>query len=489
MNGISAASAASANGASSGRAFKKTLAAHEVQTELLRRVPPHSAEAEMAVICGVMAHNRLLNTIADMLVPDDFYHPANQIIFQAILDLYSKSAPINLASCAEYLKAHDQLEQIGGAVYLAEISQAVVSGANAEYFAGIVRARSMQRRLIDVCANVIGNCYSAGDEIDLLLDESEKAVFSVARQSVKNEFTPGKELLDKVFEDLSRLSAAKDVLTGVTTGFSTLDTLTAGLQKSDLIIVAGRPSMGKTAFAICLALNAAIRQNITTAIFSLEMSKEQLMQRMLASRGKVSLSTLRKPSQLQPQDWQSLYGAADVISKAPIYIDDSPMLSTMELRARARRLKAEQNLGLIVIDYLQLMRASRRIDSRELEISDISRSLKGLAKELDIPVIALSQLNRKVEERTDKRPMLADLRESGAIEQDADVIMFVYRDDVYKIKNPAERPPEGTAEIIIGKQRNGPVGVAELVYMAPYTSFENRAFETFVMPSESGSRV
>lgn len=464
-------------------ASKKTLQAAEIQTELLRRVPPHSVDAETGVLCGILTRPNLLNSIADILVPEDFYLPANQLVYNSFLQLYAKSAPIDLVSCAEYLKEHKQLEEAGGMVYIAQLGQAVVMGANAEYYAGIVRARSMRRKMIDICARVISNCYDSDDDVDTLLDESEKAVFSVARQSAKNDFIDSKELLDKVFENLARLSSSSDFLTGVTTGFTLLDTLTGGLQKSDLIIVAGRPSMGKTAFAICMAMNAAIKQNVTTAIFSLEMSREQLMQRMLAVRGKVNLSLLRKRNGLQRDSWQSLYAAADVLSKAPIYIDDSSALSPMELRAKARRLKADHNLGLIIVDYLQLMRGGRKTDSRELEISDISRSLKALAKELDVPVVALSQLNRKVEDRPDKRPILADLRESGAIEQDADVIMFVYREDVYAIKNPAERPLEGEAEIIIGKQRNGPVGVAPLIYKSPYTSFENRAFENYEIPA------
>lgn len=464
-------------------ASKKTLQGAEIQTELLRRVPPHSVDAETGVLCGILTRPNLLNSIADILVPEDFYSPANQLVYNSFLQLYAKSAPIDLVSCAEYLKEHQQLEEAGGAVYLAQLGQAVVMGANAEYYAGIVRARSMRRKLIDICAKVISNCYDSDDEIETLLDESERAVFSVARQSAKNDFIGSRELLDKVFENLSRLASSNNVINGVTTGFTILDNLTGGLQKSDLIIVAGRPSMGKTAFAVCLAMNAAIKQNVTTAIFSLEMSKEQLMQRMLAARGKVNLSSLRKHNGLKSEDWQHLYSAADIISKAPIFIDDSSAISPMELRAKARRLKSDNNLGLIVVDYLQLMRSSRKTDSRELEISDISRSLKALAKELDIPVVALSQLNRKVEDRPDKRPILADLRESGAIEQDADVIMFVYREDVYKIKNPAERPPEGEAEIIIGKQRNGPVGVAPLIYKSSYTSFENRAFENYEAPS------
>lgn len=451
----------------------------------MRRVPPHSVEAETAVLAGLLMRPQIMNSVADILSPEDFYLPANRLIYRAFLDLYAKSAPIDLVATAELLKNRDELESAGGAVYLGQLAQAVVSGANAEYYAGLVRDRAMQRNLIDACAAIIGNCFDASKEVETLLDESEQAIFSVSRRTGKNDFSRGSELLDKVFENLSRLADASDVVTGVTTGFERLDVLTAGLQKSDLVIIAGRPSMGKTAFALCLALNAAIRQNVTVGIFSLEMSKEQLIQRMLSVKSKVDLSRLRRPSLLSDDDWKKMYEAADIIARAPLFIDDSPALSTMELRARARRLKSEHDLGLVVIDYLQLMRASRRTDSRELEISDISRSLKSLAKELNIPVVALAQLNRKVEDRTDKRPILADLRESGAIEQDADVIMFVYREDVYKYKKPSERPLQGDAEIIIGKQRNGPVGVAELLYISPFTSFETKAPDYIPPPSEA----
>lgn len=463
---------------------KGDAATPDAGTELLRRVPPHSAEAETAVLAGLLMRPDLMNSIADILAPDDFYLPNNSTIYQSILNLYSNSAPIDVVTIAEELKGREALEGAGGAIYLAQLSQAVVSGANAEYYAGLVRDKSLQRRLINACSSIIGNCFDAGPEVEKLLDESEQAVFAVSSRNSRNEFAATKELMPKVFEHFSQLAGSRDVVTGVTTGFDRLDLLTAGLQNSDLIIIAARPSMGKTAFALCTALNAAIRQNVTVAIFSLEMSKEQLMHRMLAIRARVDLSKLRRPALLDDDDWSNLYAASDVISRAPIFIDDSPALSTLELRARARRLKAEHGLGMVVIDYLQLMRSSRRTDSRELEISDISRSLKGLAKELNIPVVALAQLNRKVEDRTDKRPILADLRESGAIEQDADVIMFVYREDVYKCKNPADRPPVGDAEIIIGKQRNGPVGSAELAYISRYTSFESRSHEDFV-PSEA----
>lgn len=454
---------------------KSPLSVSEAQKELVKRVPPHSVEAETAVLAGILIRPQLMNQIADILVPEDFYLPANQMLYRAFLRLYSASQPIDVVTVGAELENKGEYEAVGGGVYIENLSHAVVSGANGEFYAKIVRDKALQRKLIDKCAEIIGNCFEPGVNVQSLLDESEQSIFAVSSRSAHTDFSSSKELVDEVFDGLSRLADARDIITGVTTGFERLDNLTSGMQNSDLVIVAARPSMGKTAFALCVALNAAIKQNIPVCIFSLEMAKQQLMQRMLAIRGCVDLFNLRKPGSLTDDEWRNLYAAADVISNAPIFIDDSPSLSTLEVRAKARRLKAEHGLGMVVIDYLQLMQSARKTDSRELEISDISRSLKALAKELDIPVIALAQLNRKVEDRTDKRPILADLRESGAIEQDADVIMFVYRDDVYKYKNPKDRPPVGEAEIIIGKQRNGPVGVVELMYHSQYTSFVSRS--------------
>lgn len=460
----------------------KNLNATVNQSDLLKRVPPHNVEAESAVLCGILTRSDLMNTIGDFLVPEDFYIPANQLIYNVFLELFSKARPIDLVTTAAMLKDRNELEAIGGTVYLGELAQAVVVGANAEYYAQIVRQKAIQRNLIDACSRIIGKCFDSNQEIENLLDEAEQDVFAVRRRASHDEFSKSSDILDSVFDNLSRLAASKDDITGITTGFTRLDQLTSGLQNSDLIILAARPSMGKTAFAVGMGLNAAIKKNTAVAIFSLEMSKMQLMQRMLAVRGQVDFSRIRRPGLLTDEDWHALHAAADVISKAPIIIDDTPAISTMELRARARRLKAEFNVGLIIIDYLQLMRSSRRTDSRELEISDISRSLKSLAKELDIPIVALAQLNRKLEDRTDKRPILADLRESGAIEQDADVIMFVHREDVYRFKKPSERPVIGEAEIIIGKQRNGPVGLVEVQYNSPITAFVDI---TYTAPSEA----
>ncbi len=451
---------------------------------LLKHVPPHSVEAEQAVLAGILASQGIFNVIVDILEKEDFYMPAHQHIYDSFVQLYHKSQPIDYVTVGTYLKDQNLLEEVGGAVYLGEMARAVVAGANAPHYANIVRDKALQRRLIETCTGIIGNCYDSTQDVKDLLDSSQQSVFSIAQRSAGKEFSSTKELIDKVFENLAKLAGSKEQITGVTTGFTRLDMMTAGLQPSDLIIVAARPSMGKTAFAMCLALNAAVMQGTPVAVYSLEMSKEQLLQRILAVYARVDVSLLRRPSMLTDEDWANLFAAADVIGQAPIYIDDTPSISTLELRARTRRLMSEKGVGMVIVDYLQLMRAGRRIDSRELEISEISRSLKGLAKELNVPVVALSQLNRKVEERADKRPMLSDLRESGAIEQDADVIMFVYRDDVYKFTKPSERPPQGIAEIIIGKQRNGAVGAVELMYVSRYTSFENLDASYVPPPSE-----
>lgn len=459
-------------------------AAARASTELLRRVPPHNVEAEQAVLGGVFLRNSVFHTLADTLSADDFYLPAHRTLYTAFLELYRKNAPIDLVATAAYLQDRGELENVGGAAYLAELAQTVVSGANAEYYATIVRDKSLQRSLIGACSDIIGNCFDASRSVENLLDESEQIVFSISERTSGKAFKSSKELINRVFEDLTRRMERKEQVTGVTTGYNRLDQMTAGLQPSDLIVLAARPSMGKTAFALNMAMRAAVQDNVPVAIFSLEMSMDQLMMRMLCAWGKVDLGHLRR-GYLDSEEWYRLYNAADVLGQAPIYIDDTPALSPLELRARTRRLKAESGVGLVMVDYLQLMRGSRRTDSREQEISEISRSLKSLAKELDIPVIALSQLNRKLEERTDKRPLLSDLRESGAIEQDADVIMFIYRDEVYH-KQP-DNPHKGTAEIIIGKQRNGPIGTALLAFLGAYTAFEDLEPGLSPRPSEAGN--
>ncbi len=448
-------------------------------SDLLGRVPPHSVEAEQGVLGGVLRRGDALHNVADVLTEYDFYLPAHQFIYAAFLDLFNKKQPIDALTVAEQLIARGQLDEAGGALYLAELMDAVVSAANAEHYAGIVRSRSIQRSLITTCSDIIGKSYGAPD-VEELLDESESTILSLSERSGEKTFTDANALVNQLLDEFAERMNNQDLITGVTTGYARLDEMTAGMQRSDLIILAARPSVGKTAFALNMALRAALHQNTPVAVFSLEMSKEQLMTRLISLHARVELSRLRR-GQLNDEDWAALHTRLDTLRYAPIYIDDSSALSTLELRARVRRLHTQKGVGLVVIDYLQLMRSSRYQESREQEISDISRNLKGLAKELNIPVVALAQLNRKVEERSDKRPVLSDLRESGAIEQDADVIMFLYRDAVYNKRD--DNPRKNVAEIIIGKQRNGPTGLVELAYVPEYTAFEELTF-TPPPPSE-----
>ena len=445
----------------------------QAEADLARNVPPHSVDAEQAVLGGILLTPEALDEVAGMLRPEDFYLPAHRLIYTACITLAEKNAPIDPVAVKDYLKDHALLEESGGALYLATLAQSIIASARVDYYAAIVRDKSQLRALISTCSSIISRSFEPGLETRSMLDESEQSILNVAERRSDRTYISSADLVEKYIEKIHLHANRKDVLTGVTTGYRNLNRMTGGFQPTDLIILAARPSMGKTALALNLALRAAVgdstREGIPVAIFSLEMSMDQLMGRMLCAWGRVNLSHLRL-NQLSDDDWLNLQVAAEALSKAKLYVDDTPALSVMDLRARARRLKREKQIGLVVVDYLQLMRASRRVDSRELEISEISRGLKALAKELNIPVIALAQLNRKVEDRTDKRPLLSDLRESGAIEQDADVIMFIYRAAAYMKHD--ERPPTDVAEIIIGKHRNGQVGTVELVYVPSYTQFE-----------------
>ncbi|MBQ7608955.1 MAG: replicative DNA helicase [Desulfovibrionaceae bacterium] len=460
----------------------------ERRTAESARIPPHNTDAEAAVLSAILTSSESASSVIDIIrTPEDFYDPRHAAIYQAFLAIYEKDQPCNIVSCAEQLKALNLYEKSGGAGYLSELAMSIVSAVHVEFYATVVRNKAIQRAMIATCSTIIGSCYETHDDITSLLDESEQSIFLLAERADQRNIESTPQIISNLFDHLAQASDKHNELTGVTTGFTALDRLTAGLQASDLIIVAARPSMGKTAFALSLAVNAALSADETpVAIFSLEMSREQLVQRMLSLKAHVDMSKLRQAYRLTEEDWNALYTAAEDLNRAKIYIDDTATLSTMDLRARVRRLKARHDIGLVLVDYLQLMRSPRAKESRELEISDISRTLKAIAKDLNIPVVALSQLNRKVEERSrdDKRPQLSDLRESGAIEQDADIIMFIYRDDVYKIKDPSERPPNQKAEIIIGKQRNGPTGVAELLFRSQYTSFENMTNDWAVAQSE-----
>jgi replicative DNA helicase len=435
---------------------------------LAQRLPPQSLEAEVSVLGGILLENEALNRVLEVIREGDFYRESHRTIFSALLELYERSEPADLITLSEVLKKREEFEAVGGIEYLNSLVNSVPTAANITYYAKIIKEKSILRKLINRATEIISQGYADSGDVDEFLDRAERSIFEISEDRVRPSFYPIKDIIKSSFKTIEKLYEKRQLITGVATGFTKLDELTSGLQPSDLIIVAGRPSMGKTAFALNIAQHAAIQGGIPSAIFSLEMAKEQLALRMLCSEAKVDAHRLRGGF-LSEADWPKLTRAAGNLSEAPIFIDDTPGLTALEMRAKSRRLKAERKLGLVIVDYLQLMRGRAASDNREQEISDISRSLKALAKELTVPVIALSQLNRRVEERGDKRPQLADLRESGAIEQDADVIIFLYREEIY---NRSENN-KGKAEIIIGKQRNGPTDKFELAFLDRYTCFEN----------------
>ncbi len=442
----------------------------KTQEALFKQVPPHNPVAEEAVLSGVLLRPEILNEITDILTDDDFYIPANKFIFQAFIFLYSRNVKPDIITVADYLQGQKKLEESGGAERLAMLTEAVVSGANAPYYAKIVKEKSTLRALIDSSANIISSCFGEAIEVPTILDEAEKAIFNITDKNSSKTYLESGDILDNVFTALTERYRNKGRTTGLATEYIELDRMTGGLQPADLIILAARPSMGKTAFALNLAARAAIKNDATVLVFSLEMSKESLMERLLCSLGHIELGKVRKGT-LDHEDFEKLTDAASSLRSSKLFIDDSSSLSPLELRARCRRIQASHGLDFVVVDYLQLMHSSRN-DSRELEISDISRNLKALAKELRIPVLALSQLNRKSEERADKRPILSDLRESGSIEQDADIIMFIHRDDYY-INKKNNMDKNHRAEIIIGKHRNGPTGTIEMAFIDKYTAFDN----------------
>jgi replicative DNA helicase len=441
------------------------------------RVPPHSTEAEQAVLGGLMLDNRTWDAIADRLVADDFYRRDHQLIFAAIAELAGRSEPSDAVTLSEWLERKGLADQTGGLIYLAGLVRETPSAANIRAYADIVRERSVLRKLISVGGEIAASAYDPeGRQANEIVDEAERRVFEIAERGKKSGsgFVPLTNDLGAVIDRLDMLAQNKGQLTGVSTGFAKLDEMTAGLQKGDLIVIAGRPSMGKTTFALNIAENAAFGpRKAHVGIFSMEMSREQLAFRMISSLGRVDQSHLRIGN-FGDEEWSRINGAINLMKGAPIYIDDTGALTPTEVRARARRLKREHGLDMIVLDYLQLMQVAGTKENRATEISEISRSLKALAKELAVPVIALSQLNRSVEQRTDKRPVMSDLRESGAIEQDADVIMMIYREEVYD-KNTTRK---GVADIIIAKQRNGEIGDLQLTFLGKYTKFENLAPES-----------
>lgn len=447
-----------------------TGAAKDKETASLK-IPPHSIEAELSVLGGLLTDNSTWEKVAERVFEDDFYRRDHRIIFHAITALDNDGKPFDVVTVAEWLDSHQQLEAAGGLSYLAALADNSAGASNITAYADIVRKRSILRQLIHATNEISQTVFNPqGRNSDQILDYAEQTIFEIAEQEAKGRksYRSIKDLLVKALDRVDELFRLDNPITGVPTGFDDLDERTAGMQPSDLVIIAGRPSMGKTALAINVAEHAAIKGKLSVAIFSMEMPGEQLAMRMMSSLGRIDQHKIRT-GKLQDDDWPRLTSAVEILKDAKLFIDDTPALTPAELRARCRRIKRESGLDMVVVDYLQLMQVPGTTENRATEISEISRSLKAMAKELSVPVLALSQLNRSLEQRPNKRPVMSDLRESGAIEQDADVIIFIYRDEVYN----EDSPDKGKAEIIIAKQRNGPIGTVNLTFLGQYTRFEN----------------
>lgn len=438
------------------------------ELNLLGKIPPQNIEAEQAVLGSMLLDKETIPQVTEILKDDDFYREDHKEIFEAIMDLYSRAEPVDLITVTEQLKSRGTLSKVGGLEYITNLATSVLTTANIKHYSNIVEEKSILRKLIKASSKIIDMSYEASEEVTVILDNAEKNIFDILQKRGSKGFYHVKEILIDAFNRLEELYSNKEFITGVPSGFIDLDLKTSGFQKSDLILVAARPSMGKTALALNFAQYAAIYKKIPVAIFSLEMSREQLVNRILCSEALIDSQKMRT-GDLNDEDWDKIAHTLGPLSEAPIYIDDTPGLSIMEIRAKCRRLKLEKNLGMVIIDYLQLMQGRGRIENRQQEISEISRSLKILAKEINVPVITLSQLSRAPEARSDRRPILSDLRDSGAIEQDADMVMFIYRDDYYN----EETEKKNIAEIIIAKHRNGSTGTLELVWLGQYTKFGN----------------
>ena len=434
----------------------------------LGMVPPHNIEAEQAVLGCMLLDSDVIPTVTELIRSSDFYREDHREICEAIIDIVEKAGPVDIITVAEQLQQRGTLEKVGGIDYLASITSAVPTTANARHYAKIVEEKSLLRKLIKASQEIAGMSYEGAEEAEFVLDKAEKTIFDIIERRSTQGFTHIKDVLLETFNRLEELYNSKSPITGVPTGFTDLDMKTAGLQNSDLILIAARPGMGKTAMALNIAQYAAVQKHVPVALFNLEMSKDQLVNRMLCSEVMVDSHKMRT-GKLDDEDWKKIARALGPLSEAPIYIDDTPGLTVMDIRAKCRRLKLEKKLGLVVIDYLQLMRGRGKTENRQQEVSEISRSLKILAKELNVPVVTMSQLSRGPESRTDHRPMLSDLRESGAIEQDADIVMFLYRDDYY---NP-DSEKKNIAEVIIAKHRNGSTGTVYLKWFDKYTKFAN----------------
>jgi replicative DNA helicase len=436
----------------------------------LEKIPPQNLEAEMAVLGSMLLDEDAISVACESLDRNSFYNDIHQKIFAAILDLYNANKAVDLITLTDGLKKEEILEEVGGVSFLTALANSVPTAANISHYVAIVKEKSILRTLINSATKIVGLCYESEGNIDEVVDSAERFIFEVSERKPQSGALHLKEIVKDSIETIDKLYQKKAHVTGIPTGYIDFDIKTAGLQPSDLIVIAGRPSMGKSALALGIAEYAGVVEKVPLAMFSLEMSKEQLVQRMLCAHAKVDAHKVRT-GYLATSDWPRLTAAAGKLSEAPIFIDDTPAISVMELRAKARRLKAHQDINLLILDYLQLMRGSSNIENRQQEISEISRSLKALARELSIPIVAISQLSRAVEARTDHRPQLSDLRESGAIEQDADVVVLLLRDEYY---NPTPEN-QGIAEVMIAKQRNGPVGSLKLAFIKEYTRFENIA--------------
>lgn len=438
------------------------------EMQSLGRIPPHSIEGEQSVLGAMILDKNAVITATEILKPSDFYKEAHREIYESILEIYNRDEPVDLITLSEELKKRNTLDAIGGILYLADLSEAISTTANIRFYCEIVEEKSILRRLINASSEIIAKGYEADEDINIIIEAAEKKIFDITQKRSREGLDPIKEVLLESFSRIEQMALNKGDLTGLTTGFIDLDRKTSGLQKSDLVLVAARPAMGKSAFSVNLAVNSALKGGASVAIFSLEMSKEQIVQRMLSSESHVELQKVIN-GKLDEDDWPKLVRAMGPLSQAKIFIDDTPGITLMEMKAKCRKLKMEKGLDLVMIDYLQLMSGEGRNENRQQEISAISRGLKILAKEMDCPVIALSQLSRAPEMRSDHRPILSDLRESGAIEQDADIVMFLYRDDYYH----PDSEKKNIGEVIIAKHRNGPTGTVELVFMGEYTKFLN----------------
>ena len=439
-----------------------------MEEALIKRVLPHSVEAEQSVIGSMIMDREAIMTASEIISSEDFYQHQYGVLFESMLELYNEGKPVDLITLQDRLKEKEVPPEISSLEFVRDLLNAVPTSANVKYYANIVQEKSMLRKLIRTTEDIANTCYVAKDRLEDILGDTEKKIFDIVQCNTSGDYVPIKEVVLNALDKIEQAAKNKGSVTGIPTGFIDLDYKTSGFQPSDLILIAARPSMGKTAFVLNVAQNMAFKENKTVAIFSLEMSKEQLVNRLLSLESKVDSQSIRTGN-LSDEDWSKLIEGAGIIGKSHLIIDDTPGISINDLRSKCRKYKLEQDLGIIIIDYLQLMTGSKKTDSRQQEISDISRSLKEVARELHVPVVALSQLSRAVEQRPEHRPMLSDLRESGAIEQDADVVMFLYRDDYYN--KDTDRP--NIAEEIIAKQRNGPIGTVELVWLPNYTKFAN----------------